>query len=71
MDASLTHIVQNICLPRDHFKRVDSEPGMNMEGRARDELYPTVPAVPCREASGGSNWIHEIKHDGYRELPSP
>ena len=25
-----------------------------------------MPAVTCRRPPSGSNWIHEIKHDGYR-----
>ena len=25
-----------------------------------------MPALTCRRPPSGSNWIHEIKHDGYR-----
>jgi len=35
-----------------------------LTGRASSILPP----IPSRQAPSGSNWIHEIKHDGFRLL---
>ena len=33
--------------------------------RAADFIEPCLPS-PADKPPSGSNWIHEIKHDGYR-----
>jgi ATP-dependent DNA ligase len=31
-------------------------------------VYRPVPAIPRRATTNGPQWIHEIKHDGYRMM---
>ena len=35
---------------------------------AHDRICRAVPSLPSREPPGGSDWLHEVKFDGYRAM---
>jgi len=44
----------------------DVRPLTNFSHVGPFRLHQTLPPIPSRPTSDGRDWIHEIKHDGYR-----